>query len=62
MHLLPLALVAGFWFGGIQLLKLAGTDRQSAYYVFMNSSSDTDSTANHLGTLATFIVESGAYY
>ena len=28
----------------------------------MNSSSDTDSTANHLGTLATFIVESGAYY
>lgn len=62
LHLLPLALVAGFWFGGIQLLKLAGTDRQSAYYVFMNSSSDTDSTANHLGTLATFIVESGAYY
>ena len=44
------------------MLKLAGTDRQSAYYVFKNSSSDTDSTANRLGTLSTFIVEAGAYY
>ena len=62
LHILPVLLTVGFWFGGIQLLKVAGTDRQSAYYVFKNSSSDTDSTANHLGTLATFIVESGAYY
>ena len=62
MHILPLLLTAGLWFGGIGALKLIGTDRQSAYYVLTNSSSDTDTTANHLGSLTTFIVESGAYY
>jgi len=62
LHILPVFLVAGLWFAGIGGLKLVGTDRQSAYYVLTNNSSDTDTTANHLGTLATFIVESGAYY
>ena len=62
LHILPLILCVGAWFGGIGILKLRGTDRQSAYYVFMNNSSDTDTTANHLGTLTTFLVESGAYY
>ena len=62
LHLLPIFLTVGLWFAGIQGLKLIGTDRQSAYYVLTNNSSDTDTTANHLGTLATFIVESGAYY
>ncbi|MBP5493942.1 MAG: LTA synthase family protein [Lachnospiraceae bacterium] len=62
LHILPIFLTVGLWFAGIQGLKLIGTDRQSAYYVLTNNSSDTDTTANHLGTLATFIVESGAYY
>ena len=62
LHILPVFLVAGLWFAGIGGLKAIGTDRQSAYYVLTNNSSDTDTTANHLGTLATFIVESGAYY
>lgn len=62
MHLIALFLAVGLWFAGIGTLKLVGTDRQSAYYVLTNSSSDTDSTANHLGTMATFIVEAGAYY
>ncbi|MCR4648007.1 MAG: LTA synthase family protein [Lachnospiraceae bacterium] len=62
LHLLVIALAVGLWFGGIGALKLAGTDRQSAYYVLKNNSSDTDTTASHLGTMATFLVESGAYY
>ena len=62
MHILVLAAAVGLWFGGIGGLKAVGTDRQSAYHVLTDSSSDTDTTANHLGTLATFIVESGAYY
>ena len=62
LHLLPIALAVGCWFGGIGILKLHGTDRQSAYYVLTNNSSDTDTTANHLGSLTTFIVEGGAYY
>lgn len=62
LHLLIMLAAVGFWFLGLQGIKLGGTDRTSAYYVFHNSASDTDTTASHIGTLTTFIVEAGAYY
>ena len=61
-HGILLVLTVALWFGGAFGLRALGTDRQSAYYVLRNSSSDTDTTANHLGSLTTFIVEAGAYY
>lgn len=54
--------VVAFWFLGIGVLRLFGNGKQSAYYVFTNSLSDTDTTANKFGALTTSIVEAGAYY
>lgn len=62
MHVFVLGLAVGFWFLGILGLKAFGTDHESAYYTFKNGASDTDTTANSLGTMTTFLVESGAYY
>ena len=62
LHVLMIALAVGLWFLGIAGLKLHGTDRQSPYHVFHSGASDTDSTASSIGSLTTFVVESGAYY
>lgn len=62
LHVGVLLLAVGFWFLGIEGLKCFGTDRQSAYHVFVDGAEDTDSTATSFGTLTTFLVESGAYY
>lgn len=57
-----LASVAALWGLGILLLMAFGTGRQSAYFVFTNALSDTDTTVNKFGALTTSIVEAGAYY
>lgn len=62
MHVFVLGLAVGLWFLGILGLKAFGTGHDSAYYVFMDGASDTDTTATSLGTMTTFLVESGAYY
>ena len=46
-------LAVGFWFLGILGLKAFGTGHESAYYTFKNGASDTDTTANSLGTMTT---------
>ena len=60
----PLCTVAAFglWTLGGLCLALGGRDRDSAYYVLKDSLSDTDSSSNRLGTLATTLVEASAYY
>ncbi len=62
IHFVAFVLVAALWYGGIQGLKLMGTERGSAYYVMNDPMSDTDTTAERIGTLATSIVESGSIY
>ena len=62
MHLLALVFTIMLWFCGMGALKLQGIGRQSAYYALKNSAADTDTTARYLGAMATFVVESGAYY
>lgn len=62
LHVFVLGLAVGFWFIGILGLKAFGTGHDSAYYVFSDGSSDTDTSAASIGTMTTFLVESGAYY
>ncbi len=62
LHLVALVLVALLWYGGIQGLRLLGTERGSAYYVLNDPLSDTDTTSERIGTLATSIVETGSIY
>ncbi len=62
LHILVLGLAVGFWFLGILGLKAFGTGHDSAYYVFSDGSADTDTSAASLGSMTTFLVESGAYY
>ncbi len=62
IHPVALVLVAALWFGGVQGIKLLGTERGSAYYVLNDPMSDTDTTADRIGTLATSVVEAGAVY
>ena len=60
----PLCTVAalGLWTIGGLCLALGGRGRESAYYVFKDSLSDTDSSSNRLGALTTTLVEASAYY
>ncbi len=62
LHPLCMAAAFGLWTIGGLCLALGGRDRDSAYYVFKDSYSDTDSSSNRLGTLATTLVEASAYY
>lgn len=62
LHPLCTAAAFGLWTIGGLCLALGGRDRESAYYVFKDSLSDTDSSSNRLGTLATTLVEASAYY
>ncbi len=62
LHLVALVLVAFLWYGGVQGLRLLGTERGSAYYVLNDPLSDTDTTSERIGTLATSIVETGSIY
>lgn len=62
LHASLLVLVAALWIGGIFGLKLFGTERSSAYYTFMNSLSDTDTTSDKFGALTTTLVEAGTFY
>lgn len=57
-----LVLTVILWFLGIFALRIGGTDRQSAYYVFHNSLADTDTTSKQLGALTTTLVEGGSYF
>lgn len=61
-HAVTLVLTVALWFGGILGIKLMGTGRMSAYSVFQNSLSDTDTTASRFGALTTTLLEGGAYY
>ena len=60
----PLCLVAaiGLWTLGGLCLALGGRDRDSAYFVFKDPYSDTDSSSLRLGTLTTTLVEASSYY
>ncbi|MBR6302576.1 MAG: hypothetical protein IKR35_01860, partial [Lachnospiraceae bacterium] len=62
IHLVVLAGVVFFWYGGILGLKLLGTGRGTAYYVITDAMADTDTTAERIGTLPTTVVETGSYY
>ena len=62
LHFVALVLVAALWYGGSQGLRLLGTERGSAYYVLNDPLSDTDTTSERIGTLATSIVETGTIY
>lgn len=58
---LLLVMAVIFWMAAVFSLKFMGTERGSAYYLLNNSYSDTDSSAETLGVLATTVVETGAY-
>ncbi len=61
-NVIVLVLVVIFSTMGVIILKAAGTNRGTAYYVLTNSYSDTDSSAQKLGALTTTCIESGVYY
>ncbi len=60
MPLLGVAVV--LWLVGILGLRILGTERGSAYYVYHNSLADTDTTSERIGALTTSLVELGAMY
>ena len=62
LHGICVVLVVLLWFGGIGVLKLCGTDRQSGYYAFHNSMADTDTTSARIGAFTTTLLEGGSYY
>ncbi len=62
LHGICIVLVIALWFGGLGLLKLCGTDRQSGYYAFHNSLADTDTTSAKIGAFTTTLLEGGSYY
>ncbi len=62
LHPLCLAAALGLWTIGGLCLALGGRDRDSAYYVFKDPYSDTDSSSLRLGTLTTTLVEASSYY
>ncbi|MBP5609396.1 MAG: LTA synthase family protein, partial [Lachnospiraceae bacterium] len=62
LHPLCMAAAFGLWTIGGVALALGGRDRDSAYYVFKDALSDTDSSSIRLGTLTTTLVEASAYY
>ena len=60
MHAICLVSALVFCVLGVVGLRLLGTGRGSAYYVLMDKTSDTDTTTDRIGSLATSIVE-GTY-
>ncbi|MCR5310399.1 MAG: sulfatase-like hydrolase/transferase, partial [Lachnospiraceae bacterium] len=62
VRLLGLCLCAVFWIGGVFGLKLMGTGRDSAYAVMRSSYSDTDTTSDRIGILATGALESASLF
>ena len=60
-HISLLAFAIIFWFMGVGVLKLGGTSRESAYYAYSNSLSDTDTTSRKIGASVTTILETGSY-
>lgn len=61
-RLVILLLLIPVWFIGIETTRLNGGGRQSAYYVFHDPLSATDTSAAHLGALTTSILEGGASF
>ncbi|MCR4618937.1 MAG: sulfatase-like hydrolase/transferase [Lachnospiraceae bacterium] len=62
LHLVMMIAAVLLWIGATYSLRILGTDRGSAYYVLSDAMSDTDTTAERIGTLATSVVETGSYY
>lgn len=60
-HIVVLAAVIVLWLLGSLCLRIGGTDRQSPYYAYTNSLSDTDTTSDKIGASATTVIELGAY-
>ncbi len=60
MHAICFACALFFCFLGVVGIRMLGTGRGSAYYVLVDKTSDTDTTTDRIGSLATSIVE-GAY-
>ncbi len=56
-----LALIVPVWLSGVLVLRLADTGNRSAYYIYSNSLSDTDTSAGKLGVLATSVIEARAF-
>lgn len=61
-RLVVFLLIIPVWLLGIGLTRLDGNSHQSAYVVFYDSLSDTDTSAAHLGALTTTILESGSSF
>ncbi len=57
-----LALIVPVWFAGVGILRLADTGNRSAYAIYTNSLTDTDTSAGKLGVLATSILEARAFF
>lgn len=62
LHILMILVAVGLWFAATYGIKLCGTDRQSAYYAYHNSLSDTDTSSQRLGALTTSMVEGASFY
>ncbi len=62
LHIVTLVFTCVTWILGVALLRLGGTERQSAYYVFHSSTSNTDTTSEKIGLLATSVLEGGIFY
>lgn len=62
LHIMVFFLAIIMWFVGILGIRLFGNDRQSAYFLFTDTSVNTDTSAKKLGVMTTSLVEAGAYY
>jgi len=62
LHVICLLLAVGLWFAGAEGLRVGGDGRQSAYFAFHSSISDTDTTASRVGCMTTTLVEAGSFY
>ncbi|MCR5154279.1 MAG: LTA synthase family protein [Lachnospiraceae bacterium] len=56
-----LLLTLPVWFLGVFALRLAGTGARSAYAIYNNSLSDTDTSVSKLGLISTSFIEARAY-
>ncbi len=54
--------VVPIWFLGVLVLRLGGTGPVSAYSVYRNSLSDTDTSASKIGVVATTYIEAKSYF